>query len=685
MSRIRAAAILITLVAVASSSLKAAGPSPMSGAKLTFRLDSANPSIRSDAPFAIDYNLTSSFEEVLNGELDFAFLEDNVLVLRLHGDPIVVPNGKTSFRLTLPSLEARRNVAAFAVRVAMHSTKGTFDLGTHDLLVPLRGKRQFVIGTPSLGRQPIAQLANRLRLDNYRSDAATLKRGDLVTVPAEIEVRDLPAQAIALYPFDLLVLAEEGFNRLSARQLDAIEDWIEQGGRAVIVPTGVLTPAHRLLLQKIASGAPDAPSFALNQFGRLEGEPTGGKTSIVPCRYGFGRALILRTMPASKPDGRFRDIDEPAWIRAVCFVWNVRNEQTEAILKAGGWISPPVPDYGAGTSPLQTTEFVRAKGLREMLFPRAVRVMPFGVVVTILALFLLAVAPGDYFLHGFLRRRWISWIAFPAMCLLFTAATVWIAEGYSGRADHRTELVIVDVGVDGKPRRASRIEHVVTAETRPLSSDIHNGIFAVTDVQPAAPYTPNTRFTPTKSAVGDAFDEFERRPPSFEGSVPSRFTVTRLSRQWSPSMHRATGPGADITVPTIAWSDLDSLDLTAASGRAALLEILHRDVPDCEVLLQNASRQFVSLGDNSSALQEKTPVGWADVMLALGRQARSGLFSIVSHVAPNGAGNLEDLAVADPQQPDEWLLQIATRQGENLTVYRRMLRRKSPATTEHSR
>jgi hypothetical protein len=102
-------------------------------------------------------------------------------------------------------------------------------------------------------------------------------------------------------------------------------------------------------------------------------------------------------------------------------------------------------------------------------------------------------------------------------------------------------------------------------------------------------------------------------------------------------------------------------------------------------LLQNASRQFVCLADNSSALQEKTPVGWADVMLALARQARSGLFSIVSHVAPNGAGNLEDLAVADPQQPDEWLLQIATRQGENLTVYRRMLRRKSSAPTEHSR
>ena len=348
MVRIRTVRFLIALMLFVSPALEAAGPPTPSGAKLTFRLESANPSIRSDAPFAIDYILTSTFEEVLNGELDFAFLEDNVVVLRLHGDPIVVPNGKTSFRLTLPSLGARRNVAAFAVRVALRSTKGTLDLGTHDLLVPLRGKRQFVIGTPNLDRQPFARLANRLRLDNYRSDASTLKRGDLVTVPAEVEVRDLPAQAIALYPFDLLVLAEDGFNRLSARQLDAIGDWIEQGGRAVIVPTGVMTPTHQVFLQRITSGEPDAPRFALNQFGRLEGEPIGGKTPIVQCRYGFGRALILRTMPASKPDGRFHDIDEPTWIRAVCFVWNVRGatSRPKPFSKLGGGLRLQSPSMG---------------------------------------------------------------------------------------------------------------------------------------------------------------------------------------------------------------------------------------------------------------------------------------------------------------------------------------------------
>src|SRR5262249_13603086 len=161
------------------------------------------------------------------------------------------------------------------------------------------------------------------------------------------------------------------------------------------------------------------------------------KTPIVQCRFGFGRALILRTMPSWDQNSKFRDIDERDWVRAVCFVWNVRDDQANAILNRGGWISPIPDEETADALPFQPVEFSRASALRQVLFPHAVRVMPFGVVVTILGLFLLAVAPGDYFLHGVLRRRWMGWMAFPTTCLLFTGITVWIAETYTGRVDHR--------------------------------------------------------------------------------------------------------------------------------------------------------------------------------------------------------------------------------------------------------
>jgi len=703
----RTAAFLVAVTLLAHPPLAIAKSPPVSGGRLTFRLDSASPPIRSDAPFAVNYVLNSTFADVLAGELYFEFIEDLDVKLRLHGDPIAVPNGESAFHLVLPSMVADRSAARFAVRVAFRSAKGSFDLGTHDLVVPLKGRREFLIAVPNQGKENeasaateamlpardrrdsshVAQLAGRLRLDSFRPTQTRWRRADLVTVPVDLDVRNLPAQPIGLYSYDLLLLAEEGFSRLSARQLEAIADWIDQGGRAVIVPIGVLTPAHTAFLRRIASRESDAPSFALDRFGSLQTEPSNPKRPYFACRYGFGRALILPAMPQFNLDGwaprdrnarpTFLDIDEQTWIRAVCFIWSVRDAQAENILSTGAWTPP-------SDSPV---EFAGADKLRQMLFPGAVRVMPFLVVVTILASFLLAAAPGDYFLHGLLRRRWISWAAFPAICLLFTVTTVWLAGTYTGRADHRTSLVIVDLGVDGKPQRTSRIEHVLTAQTRPLANQVHGGIFALTDVQPAAP-RPSTVLAYPRRPGTPAFKAYEMdrfdglRELDYSGTLPSEFTVTRVSRQWSPSMHRITRSGSDVDVPNIDWSALDAMDLASPNGQKTLVDTLRSAVPACGICLQGASRQFVCPAADST-LQEMTSASW-DVMAALARRTDTGLFSIVSHVAPDGTGNLEDLAVGDLASHDEWLVQLATRHGDERIVYRRMMRRKSNAQVEHS-
>jgi len=681
----RTAAFLVAVTLLAHPPLAIAKSPPVSGGRLTFRLDSASPPIRSDAPFAVNYVLNSTFADVLAGELYFEFIEDLDVKLRLHGDPIAVPNGESAFHLVLPSMVADRSAARFAVRVTFRSAKGSFDLGTHDLVVPLKGRREFLIAVPNQGKENVARLAGRLRLDAFRPAQTGLRRADLVTVPVDLDVRDLPAQPIGLYSYDLLLLAEEGFSRLSARQLEAVADWIDQGGRAVIVPLGVLTPAHIAFLRRIAGSESDAPSFALDRFGGLQTESSNPKGSYFTCRYGFGRALILPAMPQLNPDGTFRDIDEKTWIREVCFIWNVRAAQTKAILATGAWTPPADPGLDAHL--LDPVEFAGADKLRQMLFPGAVRVMPFLVVVTILASFLLAAAPGDYFLHGLLRRRWISWPAFPAICLLFTVTAVWLAGTYTGRADHRTSLVIVDLGVDGKPQRTSRIEHVLTAQTRPLANQVHGGIFALTDVQPAAP-RPSTVLAYPRRPGTPAFKAYEMdrfdglRELDYSGTLPSEFTVTRVSRQWSPSMHRITRSGSDVDVPNIDWSALDAMDLASPNGQKTLVDTLRSAVPACGICLQGASRQFVCPAADST-LQEMTSASW-DVMAALARRTDTGLFSIVSHVAPDGTGNLEDLAVGDLASHDEWLVQLATRHGDERIVYRRMMRRKSNAQVEHS-
>jgi hypothetical protein len=649
-------------------------PAPPGGARLTFRFKSANPPIRTGAPFSVDYVFNSTFADVLTGELEIEFVEDDRINLRLRTDPIAVASGKNSYHLLLPPTAARRDAAAFSVRARFHSSKGVFDLGKHDLLVPMHDARQFLIAAPNLSRNTVARLAAQLRLDAFRPTDNNLHRADLLTLPTEVDLPNMPMQALGLYPFDLLLLAEDGFSRLSARQLEAVSEWVEQGGRAVIVPTGVLTPAHTSFLDRITSHAAAPGSFNLDPLGHLEIDETVSKASILRCRFGFGRALVLRAMPEIKEDGSMNGISAPEWTRAVCYIWNVDPRQTQNILNTGIWIPPPKPKYELDLSPLRPLEFATASSLRQLLFPRTVRVMPFGVVATILALFLLAIAPGDYYLYGLLRRWPIRWIAFPATCLAFTLGTVWIAGNYTGRVDHRTELVIVDLGEDGKPLRTSRIEHVLTAQTRPVSLELHNTLFALTDVQPSTTPTQRDEFgRPQPTNLDDDLDLRESfTVPSYAGTLPSNFSVTRPSRQWSPSMHRVTRPGADVTVPPIAWSELDSVDLSSDRGRKQLLDSVRRAAPECDVFLESSERVYASLGSGPFLERSWHREGWEGVLKTLARRGEGGLFSIISHVAPSGAGDLEDLAVLGPDPPDHWLLQVALHQDNGLVVFRKM-------------
>ena len=50
----------------------------------------------------------------------------------------------------------------------------------------------------------------------------------------------------------------------------------------------------------------------------------------------------------------------------------------------------------------------------------------------------------------------------------------------------------------------------------------------------------------------------------------------------------------------------------------------------------------------------------------------SGLFRIVSQVAPQGAGSFEDLAFYDSSDPNQWALVIMTTEGDEFQVFRKL-------------
>jgi hypothetical protein len=178
------------------------------------------------------------------------------------------------------------------------------------------------------------------------------------------------------------------------------------------------------------------------------------------------------------------------------------------------------------------------------------------------------------------------------------------------------------------------------------------------------------------ATIDDAARPQAINPVEYLGVVPSAFSVRRLSRQWSPSMARVTttGAGAQETVPAISWSQLDLPDPLTGGGRKEIVEQIRRALPDCEMLFLDSTGEH--------PVQDVFPVSgpgsrfsvWVKVLADLSRRTDGRLFSIVSRISPNAAGDLEDLSVIDPTESKSCLLLIATRQGDDLRVYRRFLR-----------
>lgn len=54
-----------------------------------------------------------------------------------------------------------------------------------------------------------------------------------------------------------------------------------------------------------------------------------------------------------------------------------------------------------------------------------------------------------------------------------------------------------------------------------------------------------------------------------------------------------------------------------------------------------------------------------------------GLFSIVSQISPNAAGDFEDLSIVDSDDANQLLLVIVTRQGNDYVVFRRLFHKGS--------
>ncbi len=166
----------------------------------------------------------------------------------------------------------------------------------------------------------------------------------------------------------------------------------------------------------------------------------------------------------------------------------------------------------------------------------------------------------------------------------------------------------------------------------------------------------------------------------YDGVLPAAYTVSWQSKQWSPAMHRVTRVGSDVEVPQINWAAFDRFDLVSESGRAQAVKMLCALLPDLALLFATGKDSMAIPFPAIAGDSAERFAAWPDVLMSLGRRTDYGLMSILFGVSPNGAGDLEDLAVLDDADSATWLVHVAIIRGEDLVVFRHVVRKPPTAT-----
>ncbi len=621
------------------------------------------------APVPLEVEFENKDHKLIEGHLELTFHEGHAFLGEYRSPEYALANGKQSFRVTLPAMYPEDDDGAI-VRARFVRAGKYIVLGEFRLNVSAAGQRVLTILTSEpLGgaTEYYGRIASSLRLERFtptEQGAQQSVQKKLVTRRGRLAPADLPAHPLGYCPWDVLYLAGSGFAGLKDRQLRAIRRWVSAGGSVLVAPEGGVRDYHIRFLNELA-GMPSL--FSLDAGGRVI---AGG--SIPSDGIGMYRSELGRTVILGKRLDVDRDLDAPAWRRAVAFLWKVRSCQLDGIVGKGRWNEKleEIPEsrrnyewsyrrYG-GTLRMRPQSIPTMVQIRDALIPESVRVVPFWLVLLLLGVFIGLVGPGDYYILGFLRRRRYTWIVFPAVCIAFTLLMVLISEHYMGREDRRQRLSLVDVGADGDVLRRCDYE-VIFAGKSSTSKTSMNGRY----------------FSPISSDMWDyhGYRNYRGRrhrdsddaPLLWEGRLPTEYVVTQQVRQWDPQMNRTLAMPSERAKLQLHWDKIDIAVLKDPSRRRAeVIERLFGDrrVDDAAVFVLH-KEEVTRLSGGRGRIKD-------DAFGNLCRYPRVGYFSIVSQISPNAGPDFEDAAGLGRTNGQEWLLVVLVEDEQGYVAYRKL-------------
>jgi len=673
---------------------------------LKLRVQPASMNNRSGGPIPVELTFDWSGSTVLQGKLEATFGEGAQTVARYQGPDMALAAGEQRFWMLFPGVSASYPGQQMEVSLAFRTATGVLDLGTCPLLVPSPMQRWLSIGVsdPREGRDgSTSAIAQSLKLDRFVRTTDEGTGRVFSCAPVHVEPENLPLYPLGYCCYDVVLLKGRAFELLREKQLKALRRWVEAGGSVCVIPQGGLRSYHVDFLNGLCEAK--SAKFQLTPDGDLDVTEGPGGGGLLCVRSGLGRTVVVT-------DFEQRLLDSDRWREAVCFLWKTRLAVQKEIGRTGRFNIDMSETYG-GRQFQTTGQFLRG------LLPPTARLIPLWLIALLLAVFVLAVGPGDYFLLGLVKLRRLTWVLFPVWSVALTLFLVYLSGQYLGRSDRSRSITFVDVGRAGRVLRTNRYELLFAARSQQTVTECRDCFFAPV----------NLEMMDLGGYGGPYYSVQEKGSPCYAGRIPSRYSAWQEIRKWTPQLNRifsiasdvaetdeasgeAATPGGDARHPALAtnesrwgtpprlnWDAIDVRLLESEAGRQSIKEkLVGKGAFDGNIHVMHLGQryspyrvtpEFSEEADyrggpprmevnyrGSIARMEDTypPMAWG--LEPFIHEAcvgpSKGLLSLVSQISPTASAGFDDLAVHDATDPGQWLVTVVTRSGNDTVVCRRL-------------
>ncbi len=382
------------------------------------------------------------------------------------------PHTKVTVRLRSPQEQGRAG-EVLCERLFSAKDVGAADPATSDFILTYGNK----IGIEAVVRYRQRRTANR-----------EMAGGTLGTNKAD----HLPDQWIGYEGIDTLAISTSdasSIERLSSDQLQAIEDWVHQGGRLLLCvgrngeqlvgegkPLAVFAPGKLDFVQALKktidletyANAGQSPLDKMEGAGQLmftslkdvrgvietnEKNVAGGQgPTIVRFPFGFGQvifiAMDLDVEPLSNWPGRSRMISHVLFGRERLKATSGFNEEAGQVTHEG---------FADLTGQL--------RGAMDQF--QGVTLVSFTVVATLVLFYILLIGPGDYLLlTRFLPRMEWTWVTFPATVVSFCVLAYLLVGICKGTRLQINQVELVEIDAESSVVRGTMWAHVYSPRTQ---------------------------------------------------------------------------------------------------------------------------------------------------------------------------------------------------------------------------